>query len=263
VETVKPNEEDTASKIADFMNRMQRRNFAKHRHAFRATHIKVQGIAKGVLHVKDDLSPHLRQGMFATPGKEYPIIARYANEPYLLQAGQEPAPRGLSMKVFNVTGPHLPAGQGIVSQTQDWLFNNASSIELTDIDTCLEIMSLQDQDFDDPNTHGLKLRMCKDARKQMAPYKLPTTHLVSHEFFTQSAFRFGEYYGRLGLFPVLDSQTSRTESVGNKDSNNALADWLQDYFGAYPAVYEFRIQSQAVLWRNPAHLGRLRAASLE
>ena len=43
VEDVKPNEQETAAKIGQVMNRMQEKNFAKHRHAFRATHVKVSG----------------------------------------------------------------------------------------------------------------------------------------------------------------------------------------------------------------------------
>lgn len=90
VENEKANEKETAAKIGQIMTRMQEKNFAKHRHAFRATHVKVQGIVKGKLQVRPDLPEHLRQGMFSEPGKEFDVIARYANEPYLLQADQEP-----------------------------------------------------------------------------------------------------------------------------------------------------------------------------
>jgi hypothetical protein len=70
------------------------------------------------------------------------------------------------MKVFSVFDPRLPDGQ--TSQTQDWFFNNASSIELIDIDTALEIMSLREKHLDEPNTLGLELRLRTDAMKQMA-----------------------------------------------------------------------------------------------
>lgn len=90
VQSEKPNEKETAAKIAQVMNRMQEKNFAKHRHAFRATHVKVQGVVKGKIQVRPDLPVALRQGMFAEPGKNFDVVARYANEPYLLQADQEP-----------------------------------------------------------------------------------------------------------------------------------------------------------------------------
>lgn len=98
VETIKSEEEEKTQQIKDVMERMQKRNFDLHRHAFRATHVKTQGIVKGKLQVHSDLPEHLRQGIFAEPGKTYDVAARYANEPYLLQRDQEPGPRGLGLK---------------------------------------------------------------------------------------------------------------------------------------------------------------------
>lgn len=144
------------------------------------------------------------------------------------------------MKVFGVEGKHLPGAEH--STNQDWFFNNAPMLELTDIDTTLDIMGLREQYFDDPTTLGLKLKMRTDLLKQHAPYQLPNTNMVSHAFYTQSAFRFGAYYGHLGLFPVLDSQTKHDEPVTKKEPETAISDWLQDYFRGNDAKYEFRVQ---------------------
>lgn len=61
--------------------------------------------------------------------------------------------------------------------------------------------------------------------------------------FTQSAFRFGDYYGHMAMFPVLDSMT---EKVSEKVPSNApftqISDWLFDYFSTSPAKYDFKIQ---------------------
>jgi len=93
-QSARTDEDAKSHKIAEVMNRMQQHNFDKHRHAFRATHVKTQGIVKGELSVLTDLPPHLRQGMFAQPGKRYDVTARYANEPIFLQEDQAPGPRG-------------------------------------------------------------------------------------------------------------------------------------------------------------------------
>ena len=63
---------------------MYANKFVLVRHAFRAIHVKTQGIMKGKLSILPDLPPHLRQGIFAEPGKTY-VTARYANEPVFLQ----------------------------------------------------------------------------------------------------------------------------------------------------------------------------------
>ena len=243
VEEIKPDEESKQHEIANIMNQMQQKNFEKHRRAFTATHVKLQGVVKGTLTVKSDLPKHLQHGMFVVPGKKFDVIARYANEPYLLQSDQERGPRGLSMKVFGVSGTKLDDSTN-EHGTQDWFFNNAPMIELTDLDTTLEIMKLRLENFDSPNMLGAKLTLRTDALKQHAPYQLPNTNLISHSFYTQSAFRFGEYYGHLGLFPVLDQQATEEakQSVKSSDPETALSDWLREYFRTHSARYAFRIQ---------------------
>jgi hypothetical protein len=168
VETPKPNEEATARKIGETMNKMQQHNFDQHRHAFRATHVKTQGIVKGKLTVPSDLPSHLRQGLFKTLGKTYDVAARYANEPVFLQADQEPGPRGLGLRIFGVEGERLE-GADADATTQDFFFNNAPMIELTDIDTCLEIMQLREKYFDSPTKLAAATKLRTDAIKQNAP----------------------------------------------------------------------------------------------
>jgi len=248
VEAPKPNEAETAKKIGETMNRMQQHNFDQHRHAYRATHVKTQGIVKGKMTVLPDLPAHLQQGLFKTPGETYDVAARYANEPVFLQADQEPGPRGLGMRVFGVQGKRLQSADPEAS-TQDFFFNNAPSIELTDIDTCLEIMQLREKYFDSPLKLAAATKLRTDAIKQSAPGMLPNTNMISHSFYTQSAFRFGDWYGHMALFPVLDDMKNRTEKVKSGDSREVLRDWLSEYFAQNGAKYEFKIQ----LGTSPDH----------
>lgn len=170
VETPKPDEEEKARKIGETMNKMQQHNFDQHRHAFRATHVKTQGVVKGKLTVIQDLPSHIRQGLFRTPGKTYDVAARYANEPVFLQADQEPGPRGLGLRIFGVEGERLE-GAAVNGTTQDFFFNNAPMIELTDIDTCLDIMQLREKYFDSPTKLAAATKLRTDAIKQSAPGK--------------------------------------------------------------------------------------------
>ncbi|OCL08507.1 heme-dependent catalase [Glonium stellatum] len=249
VETVKLDEEVKAQAIAETMNRMQKHNFDKHRHAFRATHVKTQGIVKGKLSVLLDLPSHLRQGIFAEPGKTYDVAARYANEPVFLQPDQAAGPRGSSMKVFGVRGELLEDGNKS-SPTQDFFFNNAPMIELTDIDTCLEIMQLREKHFDDPMTLKVKTALRTDAVKQTAPFLLPSTNLVSIDFYTQSAFRFGDFYGHIALFPADDAMTEKaSEKVKSGQSSEALSEWLKEYLEKRGVKYHIKLQ----LGTDPAH----------
>jgi hypothetical protein len=81
------------------------------------------------------------------------------------------------------------------------------------------------------------------------PGMLPNTNMISHSFFTQSAFRFGDYYGHMALFPVLEPMTNHAEKVKSSDSREALRDWLSEYFASNGAKYEFKIQ----LGTSPEH----------
>jgi hypothetical protein len=168
VESPKSDEEDKARKIGETMNKMQQHNFDQHRHVFRATHVKTQGIVKGKLTVLPDLPSHLQQGLFKIPGRSFDVAARYANEPVFLQADQEPGPRGLGLRVFGVEGERLE-GADANAKTQDFFFNNAPMIELTDIDTCLEIMQLREKYFDSPVKLAAATKLRTDAIKQSAP----------------------------------------------------------------------------------------------
>jgi hypothetical protein len=168
VETAKADEEEKAKQIGETMNKMQQHNFDQHRHAFRATHVKTQGIVKGKLTVQAELPDHLRQGLFRNPGRTYDVAARYANEPVFLQADQEPGPRGMGLRIFGVEGERLE-GADANAKTQDFFFNNAPMIELTDIDTCLEIMQLREKYFDSPVKLAAATKLRTDAIKQSAP----------------------------------------------------------------------------------------------
>jgi hypothetical protein len=77
--------------------------------------------------------------------------------------------------------------------------------------------------------------------------------MISHSFYTQSAFRFGEWYGHLALSPVLEDMNNHTEKVKSSDTREALSDWLKDYFAKNGAKYEFKV-SAAVQKTLPTRL---------
>lgn len=132
--------------------------------------------------VHPDLPPHLAQGIFQ-PGASYPVIARYANEPTFLLPDNMRAPRGLGLKVFGVKGDRLD--DDYPGETQDFMFNNAPMVELTDVDTTLEIMTLRERYFDEPAKLAGALALRSDRMKQFAPATLPVNHLIGDTFYTQ------------------------------------------------------------------------------
>lgn len=140
---------------------------------------------KGTLTINPDIPAHLRQGIFQ-PGSQYSVIARYANEPTFYLPDNQRAPRGLGLKIFGVQGDRLGnEEQAKGNRTQDFMFNNAPMVELTDINTTLEIMRLREQYFDSPLKLQGALALRSDRMKQFAPGMLPNNHLIGDTFFTQ------------------------------------------------------------------------------
>ncbi|KAK3064375.1 hypothetical protein LTS18_007718, partial [Coniosporium uncinatum] len=68
VEVEQPGEAEKIKEVSAQFNRFQMMNFNEHHHCLRGTHLKTQGCVMGKFIVKDNLPPHLAQGMFAKPG---------------------------------------------------------------------------------------------------------------------------------------------------------------------------------------------------
>lgn len=253
-EGVEPIIEDEQGKINKLMattRRMQERNFSKHRHAMRTTHVKTQAVAKGTLMIHENLPPYLAQGMFRS-AKEHPVALRFANEPMWLQDDRTPGPRGVAMKVFDVNGDFLD-DQGTRTKTQDFTFNNAPMIELRDLPTCVEIFELRERYFD--NTKELKAALMKrkDAAIQLAPTQLPNQHILSYTMYSQSAYRYGDYVVKYGLFPTTKLQQDLASSAKITDSSDPEqhSHWLREYFMQHDAEYDFRVQLLVSLAQQP------------
>ena len=154
------------------------------------------------------------------------------------------------MKVFGVQGERIATEGNDTLNTQDFTFNNAPMLELTDIDTCLEIMQLREKYFNSPTKLSIATKARTDALKQTAPAMLPNTHIISMEMFTQSAFRFGDYYSHIALFPATsEMKQTQTQTVPSDAHPTILSDWLVDFFATEEAKYDVRIQ----LGTDPAH----------
>ena len=115
-------------------------------------------------------------------------MARFANEPSFVLPDNTNAPRGLGMKVFGVKGERILDDQAGL-ETQDFLWNNAPMVELTDVKTTLEIQRLRERYFDDHVQLKKELAKRRDAAKQLAPGQLPNTYLLGGTMYSQGQSR--------------------------------------------------------------------------
>jgi hypothetical protein len=206
------------------------KNFEKHSHAYRGTHLKTQGLVTGSLTVRSDLPEDLQTSLFQ-PGKKYNVIMRYANEPFKIDPDTVPGPRGIGMKIF-IDG----------DKTHDILMNNAPSLELTDVQTTKEIFALRAKYFEDQEGMEKELKKRSDTKKQMAPFQLPNTDLLGMTFFQQAPFHYGPFIAKMALTPS-KTQCGLTKGKVPKDAGpTILREWVSEYFEKYDAEYTLSVQ---------------------
>ncbi|KAJ9615438.1 hypothetical protein H2200_001513 [Cladophialophora chaetospira] len=247
VEPTVPGEESLINEIITTINKVQQHNFSLHRHGFRGTHVKTQGIVKGELTILPDLPSELAQGICSPEnassnnGKK-PIILRFANEPSFLQDDRAPGPRGCGLKMFNVEGMFLDA-QGSKTHTQDMTFNNAPVLELTNLPTAVQIFKVRERNFRTPEKIEQEVKKRDDAELQMAPTQLPNHHFLAYTMYSQSAYRWGLYVVKYALFPTGETQRRLSEKSMEEGSDpEQHSIWLQDFFSHNDATYDLRVQ---------------------
>jgi len=260
------NEESMIDELINVAHRMQRHNFALHRHYMRVTHVKTQGIVKGELTIEPDLATELAQGIASAENaaKPHPVAIRFANEPSWLQDDRSPGPRGCSMRIFDVMTPGQGDKQewlddiGAETRTQDLTFNNAPQLELRDLSTALDIFKIRERNFLTPDKIAAEIKASRDdAELQLAPASLPNHHFLAYTMYSQSAYRWGPYVAKYALFPTGKAQSELVDhdkNIINSDKSDAdqHSKWLRDFFnGAEDATFDLRVQLCETLAEQP------------
>ena len=225
----------------------QEHNFSIHRHAFRATHVKTQAVVKGTLTILPNLPSELAYGIASHDNARapHPIAIRFANEPSFLQDDRAPGPRGCGMKIFNVAGTFLD-DHGAKPRTQDLTFNNAPVLELRDLPTTVQIFTIRERHFRNPDEIASDPDMKKrdDLELQQAPMQLPNRHFLSYVMYSQSAYRWGPYVAKYALFPTGDQEVlAKSHQISDESSPEQHSTWLGEWFnGDKEATYDLRVQ---------------------
>ncbi|EPE36826.1 Heme-dependent catalase-like protein [Glarea lozoyensis ATCC 20868] len=222
VQSIPSNEAEDIKAVAEMINSIQRTQFNKARHCFSGTHARTQGVVKGKL-IVGDLSSHLAQTLFSHPG-EYPICMRYSTEPG--DPGLDdriPQPRGLGIKVFKVDGEMFEAGKDF--PTHDIEFNSTPALDLADAKTTREIVDLR-----------IKYGKARD--------EVHNTHLTSIRYYSQTAYRYGDFIVKYSLVPSSEVQKKQYQEAVKPDSHpdNILSSWVKEFYANNEAEYLFQVQ---------------------
>ncbi|KAK3671068.1 hypothetical protein LTR78_009029 [Recurvomyces mirabilis] len=248
VEKIQPGEMDKIWEVSRQFNRFQMMNFNEHMHCLRGTHLKTQGCVMGRFTVKNDLPPHLAQGMFAKPGS-YDCIMRYSSLTPKLLSDNLSAPRGIGMKIFGVPGEKL---WGEDKQTQDWTFNNYPVLELRDPKTTYDIADSLERNWNDLPTFAKEQSERVDADVATLGGQLPRQHMVAMPQYSQSAYRHGDYVAKYGVFPLSEEQKNiMNVNVKEDDPINILSQHTRDFHMKNKVTYTFGAQMLQDLNEQP------------
>jgi len=260
-EQPEPDEAETIQEIMDTMAEIQRKTYQSQGHAIRSVHAKGHAILKGELEVYDNLPPYLAQGFFAKPGK-YAIIARISTQPGDVLPDSVSTPRGISLKVLDVVGEHLPGADE--STTQDFIVVNSPVFpqKLKDF-----LSGLKRFDALTNKAEGFKEVFSKVLRAAGEVVESVTgsdegvmagmggqlaKHPMGDTYYSQGAFLYGDYMAKFALTPVSSNLTSlKGKDIDVDSDEDALRHLLKDFFATNGGEWAFGVQLSTDIKKMP------------
>jgi hypothetical protein len=200
-ETIPADEAENFRSFADEVAEIQRERAQKRGEVSRVAHLKQHLGAVGELSVT--APEDARSGVFAEPGKRWPLYVRFSNGSGFHQSDKAPDARGFALKLVGVPGKKLI--EGMESElTQDFLFINTPALPFADADGFM-----------------VGLRAAKDGRSKLVPRLVASLGLgrtlgvlwrvisakkvqsfATHTFHTAAPIAFGDSAAKLALFPL-------------------------------------------------------------
>ena len=252
VETIDPSEADTAAKLREELRSIMLTTQKDYRHGVRSVHAKSHALLEGVLRVKDGLPPQYQQGLFASP-RDYPVVIRYSTIPGDLLSDAVSVPRGFAMKVIDVQGPRLAGSEA--DATQDFVFANGPAFSAPNPAKFLSSLSLLAKTTD--KAEWAKKALSSVLRRVERGVEAvggnspllntlggyPLTNPASDTFYSQTAFRYGDYIAKFSIAPAsqnLKALEGKEFALDGRD--DAWRDEMTKLFANEGAAWELRVQ---------------------
>ena len=257
----KPEERETIRQLEEQFDHIQETTLKDFGNPIRAVHAKAHGIARGTLTVADGLAPELAQGLFARAGR-YEAIARISTNPGDILDDAISVPRGFALKVIGVEGERLPGSEG--DRTQDFVMASGPAFAAPTADKFLANLKMLAKTTD--KAEGLKTALSAVLRPVAAGLKAvgaespmltqlggaPQVHPLGEIYYSQSAFRYGEYMAKFALFPVSKELVGLTGTTVNTSGRpDALREVVNAGLIEHGGVWELRVQLCRDLEKQP------------
>ena len=251
LETIAPDESETEQKIITVMTDGMEMARQKYGRSVRISHAKAHALLKGELIIQDGLPQELAQGLFAQPGR-YEVLVRMAQAPgELLDDSKLSTDRGMSVKVLGAKGPKL---DGHTADTQDWVFDVGKQFLASGMKEFLQAFK-PNAEIAPKLSDSVKGAVSTVARatntvlnavgansEKLGFYGHPVVHPASEEYYSQVAYRYGDYVAKLGIFPVSAGLEALKDKPFDPETPDALRDAMNAFFKQNPAEFELRVQ---------------------
>ena len=239
-------EADTVAGLEDALRQIMQTTARDLGHAIRSVHAKSQALIVGTLTVLPDLPPELAQGLFARPG-EHPALLRISTNAGDLLPDSVSLPRGIGLKVLYVEGARLPGSED--ATTQDFLMVNGPAFAAKSAKQFLGNLRLLAKTTDRAEWAKTALSaVLRAAEKglegvggESAALKTlggaPNVHPLGETYYTQTAFRHGDFMAKYSLAPVSSALTRHTgeeiaiegqdtiREVMDRDTRERVMEW--------------------------------------
>ncbi len=251
VETIAPDEDETAAALIDTMKKISATTFEDEGQAIRAVHAKSHALLDGELAVVGGLPPELAQGLFATPGT-YKVAVRISTSPGDLMDDHVSTPRGIAIKVFDVPGAQLSGSAD--DATQDFLLVDGPAFLAPTPKAFLGNLKLLAATTD--KAEGLKRAFSATARGLetvieavggksstligLGGHKL--TNPLGETYYSQVPVRYGDFIAKLALFPVGALAALKDAPVDLAGKPNGLRMAIGEHFTVAGGEWEVRVQ---------------------
>lgn len=259
-EVPEEDELETAGEIVKTMRRIAETVARDEGRAFRPVHAKSHGFVFAELEVREGLSPHHAQGLFAKPGR-WPVVIRLSTTPGDLLPDKVSTPRGLALKIVGVTGDRVDGSEGEV--TQDFVLVNGPVFPAPGAKGFAKKLQLLAATTDRvphlKNVLAAALRgaetLLEKTGHESSTLKVlgghPATHILGETFYSQVPLLYGRYMAKVSLAPASGSLTALTGQRIDLTHDDALREAVSAHFAGQGGEWDLRVQLCTDLARMP------------
>ncbi|MDB5665687.1 MAG: catalase [Cypionkella sp.] len=250
VETAAPDEAETIQGLKGALTEILETTSAHYGHAVRSVHAKSHGLIAATLEVLPDLPEELAQGVFANPGL-FQAVLRISTNPGDLLPDSISLPRGIALKVIGVEGDRLEDSPG---GSQDFIMVNGPVFAAKDPESFLKNLKLLAKTTDRATWAKVALSsVLRGTEKALeavggesgilkALGGAPNVHPLGETYYSQTAFRHGDYVAKYQLVPASPNLTRLTGAeIDPGDDPDAIRKQV-DIAMMGGGTWDFRVQ---------------------